>query len=974
MAGSTGQGAGLTALHVAVLTAFAASQPMFELLARYPEFLVAHQVDNADIAWIALGLGVGLPGCFGLVAWIGAKALGSRSAAVSAGFVAGLMAAIALPGFETFGDSAPIEFGAAVLVGIASASVYHQVAAARAFVTLLTPVLLLFPALFAWNVGNVAAEGDGRWRSIAARSQNVQSDAPVVVVVFDALPLNSLLGEDGAIDAHRHPNFAALAARSHWYDNATTVAERTTYALPAILTGTYPDQIRAAIANEYPQNLFTVLSNVRSLNVIEPFTRLCPRALCDERASRGHRFESITSDLVVLFLNRLLPDGTSTSLPAVGTTWKNFAQRQADDGIRSRRADSSWIFERFVERIGDPELPDGHFARERSPGQQSPLPPPLHFIHINLPHRPYRYLPSGIEYGPIGSFGLAHGARKGVWQDDEWEVVQALQRHLLQLRFADELLGRLVRRLEQADSFDDALVVVTADHGISFRKGVGMRQVHRTNPLRNAGDILRVPLFVKLPGQTEAVRSDRNVQSIDILPTIMDALGGRLTEPVDGVSALAESKLPSATRAEKTVYVRDGSGRTALHVTAKLPLGESVRHRLGISATADLFAMGRHPELHGRPVDALAMLDRSGVETRLIDASDYADVDPDSAFLPAQVAGELLFDDENGQRELAVAINGVIRATTRTYDDGAERQRFTAMVAPTAFRAGRNTVEVFVIRERAGRIALEPTEHRPEVSYFGIADDAGNIGAIGSSDGRTYPLMPGVVVGQVEINGAYFEGEAVDARRDRAADSLLVFGGGRLLHVQPLALGQKNAEAIMDDSDGKSGVAPRHRRFHFAIPYGRLGGDSSAHVQFVGLARDGASRIRYRRDAGTVDSENVEPAWLGPIGTLELGRKAGLEGLSVGNRWVPIDSERFAGGVEAVGGEAATVSGWVTERSSSAGPVLVFSNGTFVAAVPIDATGSSFELTLPGRDPSTFRFIVTSADGTAAELEYPASR
>ena len=36
---------------------------------------------------------------------------------------------------------------------------------------------------------------------------------------------------------------------------------------------------------------------------------------------------------------------------------------------------------------------------------------------------------------------------------------------------------------------------------------------------------MSVPLFIKLPGQTEGRIDDRNVESVDILPTIADVLG-----------------------------------------------------------------------------------------------------------------------------------------------------------------------------------------------------------------------------------------------------------------------------------------------------------------------------------------------------------------------------------------------------------------------------------------------------------------
>ena len=64
----------------------------------------------------------------------------------------------------------------------------------------------------------------------------------------------------------------------------------------------------------------------------------------------------------------------------------------------------------------------------------------------------------------------------------------------LQLGYADRVLGRLVAHLRETGLYDKALLVVTADHGISFRAG------EKRRPLSDANlqDIAYVPLFVKL--------------------------------------------------------------------------------------------------------------------------------------------------------------------------------------------------------------------------------------------------------------------------------------------------------------------------------------------------------------------------------------------------------------------------------------------------------------------------------------------
>src|SRR4030095_7048444 len=89
--------------------------------------------------------------------------------------------------------------------------------------------------------------------------------------------------------------------------------------------------------------------------------------------------------------------------------------------------------------------------------------------------------------------------------------------------------------------YDKALIIVTGDHGVSFRPGRPFKGVDRDN----LAEIMAVPLFVKLPGQQDPVVSDRNVQSIDIVPTIADILKTTLPWQPEGRSALASGPVPS---------------------------------------------------------------------------------------------------------------------------------------------------------------------------------------------------------------------------------------------------------------------------------------------------------------------------------------------------------------------------------------------------------------------------------------------
>lgn len=92
----------------------------------------------------------------------------------------------------------------------------------------------------------------------------------------------------------------------------------------------------------------------------------------------------------------------------------------------------------------------------------------------------------------------------------------------------DRMLGRLRTRLESDGLYDRAIIVVTADHGISFQPG----RPRRAFTERTAADIMRAPLVIKLPASRPVPAelttivggqrvSDRDAEAIDIV-------GGRL--------------------------------------------------------------------------------------------------------------------------------------------------------------------------------------------------------------------------------------------------------------------------------------------------------------------------------------------------------------------------------------------------------------------------------------------------------------
>jgi hypothetical protein len=477
------------------------------------------------------------------------------------------------------------------------------------------------------------------------------------VVVFDELPLTSLMEPGGRIDASRYPAFAGLAREGTWYRGATAVHDSTALAVPAMLDGRYPRPGLESDVYSHPANLFTLLAHDYELHVSEEATGLCPTSLC---------------------------------VPTPGTTASHLSR-----GKPGR-------FRRFVRGI-------------------RPTPrPALWFKHVLLPHVPWQYYPSGRSYrrfAPESIPGLNGPEGFGV----PWLVKVSYQRHLLQLGLADRLLGELVGRLRSAGLYRDALVVVAADHGIGFHLGLERRTVRP----RNVQDVAPVPLIVKLPGEKGGRVVDRHVETIDVLPTILELAGLPVPAQVDGRSLFK----PAAAQAKRvTVYHRVGTELNTIggHYTFDVAAVDrrrdaAIRRKTALFGSGGgrnpeaLYRIGPHTELLGRraadlPRAPAAEPDGESPRATIDQAAELAAVDPTSSFIPGQITGTIEPGRAGGGRRIAIAVNGRIAATGRTFSlEGFPGRENFEMIAPeSAFRRGPNQTQLFEIVIRNGRPALRP--------------------------------------------------------------------------------------------------------------------------------------------------------------------------------------------------------------------------------------------------------------------------
>ena len=300
--------------------------------------------------------------------------------------------------------------------------------------------------------------------------------------------------------------------------------------------------------------------------------------------------------------------------------------------------------------------------------------PQFNFMHLELPHAPWQYLPSGQSYSVKGP--EIPGLKDNAWGHDPWLAMQGYQRYLLQLGFVDRLLGRVVRRLRDEGLYDRALFILTADHGISFHPGASMRGVSRSTPAPSVADQGSVPLFVKAPHQRAGRVDDGSAQTIDILPTIADTLDARLRGRVDG-RPLGHDAVPDAVLRVGSCCASDARFRFSEFVRLR---DAEVRRRISLFGADDGFMGvfgGANRDLMGKTLTHLRSRSAPGARAEMDTQRVKLETDAEG---PAFVTGKLTANRFAGA-VVAVAANGRVVAVTRSYRDG-DDFRFGAVVVP----------------------------------------------------------------------------------------------------------------------------------------------------------------------------------------------------------------------------------------------------------------------------------------------------
>ncbi len=445
MSRDAAKAAGWAYLNLAVLWTFAVAQPLFDLLKDNPEFFAARGSSGFDIVSFSVLLVV-LPPALLLAIELLLGLIGEdvRKGAHIAflGALAALIAAQALK--KSFDASDLVLIALAVAVGAGIAVLWARAEPVRSFLNVLSPVPLVFLLLFllSGQISELAFPSEAKARTIGGVAR-----APIVVVLLDELPSNTLVDENDRLDAKRFPGFGELARNATWFKNAYTVYDSTERAQPAIMDGNLPEQDKQPISSDHPNSIFSLFAKTHRMNVDEEATNVCSRDICTDSLddeSYGSRISSMAEDLGLVWLHVVSPPDIENDLASVSENWGNFGGGDETDARRGR--------ERARQTNVLANLQSGRPARFQAwvdriePGQR----PGLNFKHSLMPHVPWQYLPSGRATG-AGPNDPVPGLSNQSYED-QGQLDVLLQRHFLQTGFADYELQQLWKRLKARGS------------------------------------------------------------------------------------------------------------------------------------------------------------------------------------------------------------------------------------------------------------------------------------------------------------------------------------------------------------------------------------------------------------------------------------------------------------------------------------------------------------------------------------------
>jgi arylsulfatase A-like enzyme len=214
------------------------------------------------------------------------------------------------------------------------------------------------------------------------------------------------------------------------------------------------------------------------------------------------------------------------------------------------------------------------------------------------------------------------------------------QRYLGLVTLVDQSVGAILGCLERLDLSDHTIVVHTSDHGDSL----GAHRLFGKETMFE--EATRVPLLIRLPGQTRAKTIQQRISHIDFVPTLLDVLGQANHPQCAGKSLLPLINEEEAT--PENVFLEWAPNRTKVRKATKLARRRMVKRAIEESTRAIVTQDGWKLCLRDKDLNELYNLNDDPLETRNLHA------DRQYAAVIARLTGEIHRWQESANDKLKV--------------------------------------------------------------------------------------------------------------------------------------------------------------------------------------------------------------------------------------------------------------------------------------------------------------------------------
>jgi|HubBroStandDraft_1064217.scaffolds.fasta_scaffold00623_9 arylsulfatase A-like enzyme/Flp pilus assembly protein TadD len=174
------------------------------------------------------------------------------------------------------------------------------------------------------------------------------------------------------------------------------------------------------------------------------------------------------------------------------------------------------------------------------------------------------------------------------------------------IAFADEQVGRLLRFLKEKGIYRNTVIVLCGDHGESLGE-----HGEKTHGFFIYNATMHVPLIIKLPEKPAAGVVDDPVSLVDLMPTVLHAVGVNVPSQVQGRSLLPELGSGSDAQAERDRVLYGETFLPRIHFNwSELRGSENTKYHFIDAPRPELYDLAKDPgELHNLFTEKSAVAD-----------------------------------------------------------------------------------------------------------------------------------------------------------------------------------------------------------------------------------------------------------------------------------------------------------------------------------------------------------------------------